>query len=421
MNRYFTSIVRHAGAWAMCAGATVAALDIDNTGNDIFDLYFFGNGEAGLFGTTTGISWMDEARQTSGRVKDSSTHYWNQELKQAMLNAVNTWTNAISTPYDTEKHARKLRIGFFLDDASTTGGVMDKSMAGYATAQTVTTNFDPAIGGKANIYSVAEWAWRDNQVTDYYKPDGIMEGAYWETNILANESNSIDMAIVLNPVITSYGFDAQGYYYYDQTDRTVQQMQNIATHEIGHGMGMDSRLYTQKYDASTGKSVAALSGLVSTWDRLVTLEGEHIVTVQDGEIYAQYETLNDLQAAGWECAPEKDPTLPESYTGNELQYDPDRRLSLEGEIGVHISAVMLEGNTLEHISHGDGLNVLGPGGTANATFSDSDLRTLELLGWDIHRNGISGQNILSVSIPEPASGALALLGLSGLALRRRRV
>ena len=410
MNRYFSSLVRHAGAWVICAGATATALEIDSTGNDVFDLYFFGYGEAGLFGTSTGIPWQDEPRQTSGQVKDSSTLYWNQELKQAMLNAVDTWTNAIATPYDTEKHARKLRIGFFLDDGSTPGGVMDSSMAGYAATQTVTTRFEPQYGNKANIYSVAEWAWRDNNETNYYKPDWVMSGAYWESSILSMENNSIDLAIVLNPVTTSYGFDAMGNYYYNQTARTAQQLQNIATHEIGHGMGMDSLLYTQRYDSTTGTSSAELSGYVSTWDSLVTLNGEHIVAVQDGVIDAQYASLEALQAAGWE-QPGTD-----GYTWDEIQYDSDRRLSLEGEIGVHISQLMLEGDTLEHISHGDGKNVLGPGGTANSTFSDSDLRTLELLGWDIRRT----DSFAIQSIPEPTSATLTLLGLVGLALRRRR-
>lgn len=405
MKRSFSSMIRHAGAWIICAGATASALEIDNTGNDVFDLYFFGNGEAGLFGTLTGVTWSDELRQTKGTVRDSSTYYWNQELKQAMLHAVNTWTTAISTPYDTEKHARKLRIGFFLDDASTPGGVMHTSMAGYAGTQTVTTNFEPEYGTGVNIYSVAEWAWRDNRETAHYSPDWVMDGAYWEENILAAEVNSIDIAIVLNPLITHSGWDAQDQYYYFQTARSVEELQNVATHEIGHGMGMDSQLYTQ-----SGNGVTTLSGYVSTWDSLVTLEGEHIVTVQDGEIRARYATLDDLQAAGWECAEGKDPLNRESYTGEEIQYDPDRRLSLEGEVGVHISAIKLEGDTLEHVFHGDGLNVLGPGGTANATFSQNDLRALELLGWDIRSN----------SIPEPTSAALAMLGLAGLAMRRRR-
>lgn len=409
MKRSFSSMIRHAGAWIICAGATASALEIDSSGNDVFDLYFFGNGEVGMFGTNTGVEGYDSYRRTTGQVKDSSTYYWNTELKQAMLNAVNTWTTAISTPYDLEKHARKLRIGFFLDDGSTAGGVMASSMAGYATTQTVTTHFESEYGGQANIYSVAEWAWRDNNETAYYRPSWVMDGAYWENSILTMADNSIDIAIVLNPVITSYGFDAAGSYYYNQTARTADELQNIATHEIGHGMGMDSQLYTMDYDSS-GNSIAKLSGYVSTWDSLVTLQGENIVTVQDGKINAQYSTLAELQAAGWECAEGKDPLNSESYTGEEIQYDPDRRLSLEGEVGVHISAIMLEGDTLEHISYGDGLNVLGPGGTANATFSQSDLRTLELLGWNIRSN----------SIPEPTSAALALLGLVGLASRRRR-
>ena len=118
---------------------------------------------------------------------DSSTYYWNQEVQQAMRNAVNTWTTAIATPYDYEKHPRKLRIGFFLDDASTVGGVMTKSMAGYTASQTVTTRFEPENGTKANRYSVAEWAWRDNNVTSYYRPDWVIEGAYWENEILPSE------------------------------------------------------------------------------------------------------------------------------------------------------------------------------------------------------------------------------------------
>lgn len=410
MKRYFSSIARRAGAWVICAGASAAALEIDTTGNDIFDLYFFKNDEAGIFGTSTGVATWDASRQTKGHVADSSTYYWNQELKQAMLNAVNTWTSAIATPYDREKQARKLRIGFFLDDASTPGGVMHSSMAGYAGTQTVATRFEPEYGTGVNIYSVAEWAWRDNRETAHYSPDWVTPGAYWETNILSGEYTSIDMAIVLNPLITYSGTDAQNQYYYYKTPRSVQELQNIATHEIGHGMGMDSRLYTQQYDASTGKSVSVVSGLVSTWDSLVTLEGEHIVTVQDGVVNARYASLDELQAAGWECEEGKDPTKHESYTFNELQYDPDRQLSLEGELGVRISAIMVQGDTLEHISYEEGYNVLGPGGTANSTFSASDLRALELLGWDIRSN----------SIPEPTSAALALLGLAGLAMRRRR-
>lgn len=390
-----------------CLGS-VMAIEVDSTSNDIFDLYYFGTEETGIFGTRTGVTWMDSSRETSGYVKDSTTYYWNQDLKQAMLNAVNTWTDAISTPYDKEKHSRKLRVGFFLDDASRSGGTMSISMAGYAGTQVVTTHFETQYGTQANIYSVAEWAWRDNNETDYYKPSWVIDGAYWESNILASESDSIDIAIVLNPIVTSYGYDAQGNFYRNEIARTVEQMQNIATHELAHGMGVNSYLYTQDYDSS-GNVVATVSDYVSTWDSLVVLDGQNIVTVQDGEINAQYETLQDLHAAGWECNGD-DPTNPENYTGNEIQYDPDRRLSLNGELGVHIAAIPLEGDMLEHLSYDDGTNVLGPGGTENSVFSENDLRALEMLGWSVNRD----------SVPEPTSGVLIMLSFMGLAWRRRR-
>ena len=404
MDRYFSSLI----LLGACAGAVMAA-DIDSTSNSVFDLYFFGNDEAGQFGSTTDISWIDDNKKTSGHVADSTTYYWDEQRRQAMLNAVNTWTTAITTPYDTEKHARKLRIGFFLDDASTPGGIMHSSMAGYAGTQTVTTKFEPEYGGgKVNIYSVAEWAWRDNNITSGYDHDWVPPGAYWETEILSSEQNSIDIAIVLNPVITSLATDAQGNTHEHKTARTAEELQCIATHEIGHAMGMDSRLYTMRYDAATGESIAALSGYVSTWDNLVTLDGENIVTVTDGTIDAAYATLTELQAAGWVCNGD-DPTNPDSYTGDEIQYDPARRLSLNGELGVHISAIMLEGDTLEHLAHGDGTNVLGPGGTANTAFSAADLRALQMLGWQTVEY-----------VPEPATATLSLLALAGLAARRRK-
>ncbi|MDO4410271.1 MAG: hypothetical protein Q4C05_03185 [Akkermansia sp.] len=134
------------------------------------------------------------------------------------------------------------------------------------------------------------------------------------------------------------------------------------------------------------------------------LDGQNIVTVQDGEINAQYGTLQDLHAAGWECNVD-DPTNPENYTGNEIQYDPDRRFSLNGEVGVHIAAIPLEGDMLEHLSYDDGTNVLGPGGTENSVFSENDLRALEMLGWSVNRD----------SVPEPTSGVLIMLSLMGLA------
>lgn len=391
MRGCFTSIIRRFAVWGLCFGASATALEVDNTSNDVFDLYFFGNGEEGIFGSVQG-DWTDDYRLTSGTVSDSSVYYWSDAYKQAMRNAVNTWTTAITTPYDTTKHARKLRIGFFLDDGSTVGGVMTSSMAGYSATQTVTTRFEPEYGTKANIYSIAEWAWRDNNETGYYKPSWVPSGSYWETNLLATGVNSIDIAIVLNPVETSYTGTTSV-----KTPYSVDVLQNIATHEIGHGMGMDSRLYSTLYANHTN--------LVSTWDSLVTLDGEHIVTVQDGVVDAKYATLAALQAAGWVCNGEN-PSDPASYDMTEIQYDPARRLSLEGEVGVHIAAYALEGNTLEHISAGDDDNVLGPGGRLNGTFSANDLRTMELLGWRV--------------VPEPAGSTLLMLGLLSLACRRRR-
>ena len=102
----------------------------------------------------------------------------------------------------------------------------------------------------------------------------------------------------------------------------------------------------------------------------------------------------------------RNPANPDSYTGDEIQYDPARRLSLNGELGVHISAIMIEGDTLEHLAHGDGTNVLGPGGTA---FSAADLRALQMLGWQTVEY-----------VPEPATATLSLLALTGLAVRRRK-
>ncbi|MBR5876564.1 MAG: hypothetical protein IKZ10_06965 [Akkermansia sp.] len=411
MNGYLGTMVRRFAAIGACVGSTLSALEVDNQSNEVFDLYFFGNDEAGVFGTLSGVEAIDAAKMTTGHVADSATYYWSNELKQAMVNAVNTWTQAISTPYDTESNSRKLRIGFFLDDASGNNSIMSVSMAGYAATQTVVSNSDPQYGSTANIYSVAEWAWRENNETANYNPSWA--GYHWEVNVLTSGTNNIDIAIVLNPIVTSFIYGQNDTLMGVETRaRTEQELQNIATHEIAHGMGVDSRLYTQRYNEATSQSEAVLSDYVSTWDTLITLNGEHIVTLNaNGEYETPYTTLSALQDAAWECTPGKNPTDPASYTGTEIQYDPNRKLSLEGEVGVHVAATMLEGDTLEHISHGDGKNVLGPGGTANATFTEADLRTLELLGWSVRRTAV---------IPEPSTATLSLLALAALVARRRR-
>ena len=79
--------------------------------------------------------------------------------------------------------------------------------------------------------------------------------------------------------------------------------------------------------------------------------------------------------------------------------------------GCSMPKIVLPGTPDVAVTYGDGKNVLGPGGTANSTFSESDLRALELLGWSVNRE---------VTIPEPTTATLSLLALAGLAARRRR-
>ena len=392
MNKAFAVMARFMTVMGVCAGGQVFALDVDSSSNNVFDLYYFSSGEQGNLGMYN---------QAVGYVQDSSTYYWSEELRSAMVNAVNTWTNAITTPYDEEKHGRKLRIGFFLDDG--TGELMDTSMAGYESHMGVSSFYQPEYGTQANYYSVVEWAWRDNNITSGYTAPPGATAYYWETELLPSGSNNIDIAIILNPVVTSWTDGVRV-----QTARSAEELQNVATHEIAHGMGMDSKLYWQSSNGTV------YYGDVTTWDSLLTLNAEAIVTGgfdSYGNKEVLYESLEALQAAAWEVPEGKDPYASSSYTGAEIQYDPDRRLSLNGEIGVHVSALMLAGDTMEHLSSGDGLNVLGPGGRENGVFSETDLRALELLGWSVNRD---------VMIPEPSTTTLSLLALAALAMRRRR-
>ena len=392
MNKPFAVMARFMTVMGVCAGGQAFALDVDSSSNNVFDLYYFSSGEQGNLGMYN---------QAVGYVQDSSTYYWSEELRSAMVNAVNTWTNAITTPYVEEKHGRKLRIGFFLDDG--TGELMDTSMAGYESHMGVSSFYQPEYGTQANYYSVVEWAWRDNNITSGYTAPPGATAYYWETELLPSGSNNIDIAIILNPVVTSWTGGERV-----QTARSAEELQNVATHEIAHGMGMDSKLYWQTSNGTV------YYGDVTTWDSLLTLNAEEIVTGgfdSYGNKEVMYESLEALQAAAWEVPEGKDPYASSSYTGAEIQYDPDRRLSLNGEIGVHVSALMLAGDTMEHLSSGDGLNVLGPGGRENGVFSETDLRALELLGWSVNRD---------VMIPEPSTATLSLLALAALAMRRRR-
>ena len=392
MNKCFTSVVCSIATLGMCTGTVASALDIDNSSNAVFDLYYFGSGEVGYRGSYN---------TSSGVVKDSTTYYWSEDLKQAMQNAVNTWTEAIATPYDLESNSRKLRIGFFLDDGSN-GGIMNPAMAGYSETYWVATNSDPQYGSVANMYSIAEWAWRENNETAYYYPSWARYEYYWESNLLPSGSNNVDIVIVLNPVVPVY--DGSGLKT-GEIARSIEEMQNVATHEIGHGMGMESKLYRQ---VSTGAEGAVVSGYMTTWDTLLTLDKETVaVMVGDMKVQTEYDNLAELHAAAWEPIPEN----PEDRTFTEIQYDPERQLSIAGEVPVHVSALALPGDTIVHLNYEDGLNVLGPGGTANGEFSESDLRALELLGWSVNRN---------VLVPEPTTATMSLLALAALAARRRR-
>ena len=391
MNSPFAAIVRLMAVMGVYMGGQVTALEVNNTSNAVFDLYYFSSGEAGNLG---------QNNQAVGYVQDSSTYYWTEELQSAMVNAVNTWTTTITNTYDEAKHGRKLRIGFFLDDG--TGPLMDASMAGYASYMAVSSFYQPEYGTQANYYSVVEWAWRDNNITSGYTPPPGATAYHWETELLPSGANNIDIAIVLNPVVTSWTDNVPV-----QTARSTQEMQNVATHEIAHGMGMDSRLYWQTNNGTV------YYGDVTTWDSLLTLNGEHIVTDTFdayGNKVVMYESLEALQAAAWEVPEGENPHDSSIYTGDEIQYAPDRQLSLEGEVGVHVSSLMVGGDTMEHLSYDDGLNVLGPGGRENGMFSENDLRALELMGWSVQRN----------MIPEPGTATLSLLMLAGLVQHRRR-
>lgn len=391
MNKPVASIVRFASVLGMCMGGPLAALEVNDTANDVFDLYYFSSGEVGNLGMYN---------EAVGYLQEDSPYYWTEELQQAMVNAVNTWTSTIANTYDEEKHGRKLRIGFFLDDG--TGALMETTMAGYASYMGVSSFYQPEYGTLANYYSVVEWAWRDNNITSGYMPLPGAADYHWETELLPTGTSNIDIAIVLNPVVTSWSGGE-----IVQVARSAEEMQNVATHEIGHGMGMDSKLYWQTSNGT------AYYGDVTTWDSLLTLNGEHIVTDTFdayGNKVLLYDSLEELQAAAWEVPAGADYNDGNSYTGEEIQYDPARRLSLNGEIGVHVSALMLGGDTMEHLSYDDGLNVLGPGGRENGSFSENDLRALELVGWSIRRD----------MIPEPSTSALFALGISAFALRYRR-
>ena len=66
MNWHISSVARTIAMLSVCVGAPISALEVNDTDNAVFDLYFFENGEPGMFGTSTGNQWIDTAKQTSG-------------------------------------------------------------------------------------------------------------------------------------------------------------------------------------------------------------------------------------------------------------------------------------------------------------------------------------------------------------------
>ena len=71
-------------------GSSLSAVEIYDSSNEVFDLYFFSNDESGMLGAPTGQAIYDNSKSASGHVNDATKYYWNDELKQAMVAAVNT-------------------------------------------------------------------------------------------------------------------------------------------------------------------------------------------------------------------------------------------------------------------------------------------------------------------------------------------
>lgn len=376
------------------------AVEIDTTSNEVFDLYFFGNGEVGqtgenLYGIKDPITGLDY-KEITGWMDWTSTgtypsgSYWTDERKQAMISAVNAWTEIIQNSYDTSEN-RKLRIGFFLDDASNSASLMDGGMTGYASYASMTT--DPTPTDIANSYSVAEWIWRDGKSAHVTLPASSPSGVYWNNNLLPSGENCIEIAIVLNPERMVFSGSTVTI-----EDISSEDLKRVAMHEIGHAMGVDSRIYG---------AGGVQTDLVSTWDSLMFLdENQKVITLsEDGKYAYAYESFDALCAAGWSLYQ----TWYNSGKGGEIL------LRLKNDAGesvdLFISARNIEGNSLVHLlgelGASDHDDVLGPSGLQSAVFSERDLAALRILGWQV--------------VPEPAAFSLLIgLGTLGLTVTRRR-
>lgn len=394
----------------MLGSVPADAVDRDTTSNEIFDIWYFGNGEVGLFGMESGVSSSKTGMDTqymTGYVdwsETNKTNYWSQDegLKKMVVESVNIWTDAITNRLDMSKHKRKLRLGVFLDDSSWSGSSMSNAY-GFCRSYSVRTNFEK--DSTYNSYSIVEWTLVHNYETDYYMRPNT--GYARNTDLLRDTDKNIDVAIFLNPKKLTWEGDNPVW-----VNLSKEAMQKTVTHELGHAMGFDSDLYILD-PSSTVPGASKLSGSMNRWDSLLTLNGEKIAGVQfkEGsnktkEATCVYGSLEALHAAAWD---------PAMVPGN-IQYDPERRLSLESgddKTGVFVSAKCIMGNTLVHLNNPeDWINnysqdVMEAGG-GGATLYKNDLAALRMLGY-------------TLAVPEPSSAALFMMGgLAGLCARFRR-
>lgn len=389
---------------ALFVAATGHAFEADLTSNAVFDLYFFGNGEVAQLGENlsgyqdvTGLDtqqiagWVD----WTGTNPEDRSSQWTQEQKNAVAEAVAAWTNVIQTTYDPDGDGRrKLRIAFFLDDASRNESLMDPGMNGYASCAWTTR--DNVNGNVVNMYSVVEWVWRENGATRVY-PGSISTGAYWNYNLLPSGETCVEVAIVINPEVTVYSPEGV-----TTQLRSAEDIKKIVMHELGHAMGMESKMFhaSESYPRT---------GLVTTWDSLIMVgEDTRVVTLDErGKVAYSYANFKELCAEGW--------SLYETWYNTQNGEEKLLRLQKDGEtVNLLVTAgTNVEGNSLVHLLGELGASeyddVLGPTGLQSSVFSELDLTALRMLGWE-------------VAIPEPSAFGL-LAGLGALALvgtRRRR-